>query len=369
MVGNGGISLFYFYFGKIFYKKEFLDKSVFIINNLLKSNFSDATFAYGSTGIMWLLEFFNKNNFLTTNLQISNEVKRSIYEYGKNNFRSSNADLFTGGLGACLFFLEIFYDGFDKKYIEYYIDEIQQQAESEGDCIKWSTTFYSDGKPTNERIYNLGLAHGIPSIISVLSMMYEVGIRKDACQKLLKDSINWVLNQELPSTFLSRFSLGVMKNNPKELSQLPSRLAWCYGDLGIASAIWMAGISTSNEEWKKKAVEIMLHASKRRDLKENSVIDAGLCHGTSGIAHIFNRFYQATKIEEFKEAAIYWFNETLNMAKFEDGLAGYKTWMGEDYGGWQNSSGLLEGTAGIGLALLAAISYEEPKWDRCLLLS
>lgn len=66
--------------------------------------------------------------------------------------------------------------------------------------------------------------------------------------------------------------------------------------------------------------------------------------------------------------AAYWIGRTLSMAKFEDGLAGYKTWQGAERG-FRNEYGLLEGIAGIRLVLLAYLSNEEPTWDECLLLS
>jgi lantibiotic modifying enzyme len=99
------------------------------------------------------------------------------------------------------------------------------------------------------------------------------------------------------------------------------------------------------------------------------VRDAGICHGTAGIAHIFNRLYRTTKQYRFQEAANYWCLETLKMSKFEDGFAGYKTWHTEEYGGWQPCNNLLEGIAGIGLSLLSFVMPEDPAWDECLLLS
>ena len=61
--------------------------------------------------------------------------------------------------------------------------------------------------------------------------------------------------------------------------------------------------------------------------------------------------------------------ETLKMAKFPDGLAGFKTYRPEKYGGWTNQYDMLEGIPGIGLAMLSYISETEPTWDECLLLS
>lgn len=53
------------------------------------------------------------------------------------------------------------------------------------------------------------------------------------------------------------------------------------------------------------------------------------------------------------------------MARFDDGLAGYKALHTE----MENEYGILEGVAGIGLALLSYVTETEPTWDECLLLS
>ena len=107
-------------------------------------------------------------------------------------------------------------------------------------------------------------------------------------------------------------------------------------------------------------------ATKRRDLQDNFVQDAGLCHGTAGIGHIFYRMWWNTRMPEFKAAADYWFEQTLKMARFPDGLAGFKAWHSEKYGGWVKDYGLLEGVSGIGLALLTYYYEIEPAWDECL---
>jgi len=74
------------------------------------------------------------------------------------------------------------------------------------------------------------------------------------------------------------------------------------------------------------------------------VVGAGFCHGAIGLAHIFNRLYQANGEPVFREAARRWFGHVLDESQ-------------------------LEGAAGIGLALLAAMTPLEPRWDRLFLLS
>ena len=54
-----------------------------------------------------------------------------------------------------------------------------------------------------------------------------------------------------------------------------------------------------------------------------------------------------------------------------EGIAGFRAWEVNPSGGasWRTDPGFLEGAAGIGLALLGALSTVEPAWDRMLLVS
>lgn len=221
---------------------------------------------------------------------------------------------------------------------------------------------------TKETGFNICLSHGISSIVCLLSKLYKNDIEEKKVKELLIGFVNYILAQEYSDfhtkgCYYPSISLESAKDNNK------SRLAWCYGDLGVAMALYQAGIALNNKNWIDKSIEIFLFSACRRDIKENSVIDAGLCHGTAGIGHVFYRMYWNTKRIEFRDAADHWFNETLKMAYHKDGLAGFKAWHTDKYGGWVKETGLLEGIAGIGLALMS-FSYEiEPKWDECLLLS
>ena len=41
--------------------------------------------------------------------------------------------------------------------------------------------------------------------------------------------------------------------------------------------------------------------------------DAGLCHGAAGLAHLYNRMFQASRDERFAAAARCWFQRTLEL--------------------------------------------------------
>ena len=106
--------------------------------------------------------------------------------------------------------------------------------------------------------------------------------------------------------------------------------------------------------------------------EKKEVIDAGLCHGAAGVAHLFNRIYQTSDDEACGDAARRWFARALEMRRPGEGLAGFVTWgarRDEPGPGWIADPGLLIGASGIGLALLGAVSTVEPAWDRMLLAS
>ena len=114
----------------------------------------------------------------------------------------------------------------------------------------------------------------------------------------------------------------------------------------------------------------MLLASKRTNLVQEGILDGGFCHGSSGVAHIFNRFYLETGREEFNEARGYWLKKTLEFSKEGDGIGGFKMYLGlEDK--YVGESNLLEGATGIAMVLLGFLenTQENMAWDACFLMN
>ncbi|HEV7396137.1 MAG TPA: lanthionine synthetase LanC family protein, partial [Pyrinomonadaceae bacterium] len=149
-----------------------------------------------------------------------------------------------------------------------------------------------------------------------------------------------------------------------------ARLAWCYGDAGIAAVLLVAARSVKNSAWEREALKIAQSAAGRR-ADMTGVVDAGLCHGSAGLGHIFNRIFQATGKAWSQKAACSWFTHTMDQRKAGKGVAGFLSYARDDNNQpqWTEEIGLLEGAAGIALALLAATSSMAPSWDRVLLLS
>lgn len=254
--------------------------------------------------------------------------------------------------------------------LERIVDRLAELAEVMADGTAWFTPV--ERLPEWQReihprgVYNLGVAHGLPGVLPVLAGACAAGVAVERARPLLDSSVSWLLARrygpEVGSCFGTTYA-------PWE-EAAPSRLAWCYGDPGIAAALLATSRAVGEPEWERQAVETAL-ACVERDESTALIRDTGLCHGAAGLAHLFNRMFQETGEERLGRAARFWFERTLQMRAPGEGIAGFRAWEVNPGGqpGWRADSGLLEGAAGIGLALLGAISRVEPAWDRMFLVS
>jgi lantibiotic modifying enzyme len=370
--GMSGIMLYYSYLYQIENKKEYL----LTIENILDTIFDnvasskDIYFSYsaGLAGIGCVVEYIAKNNILDidTNDCLS-ELDNVLITVLQNNLSILDLDFLHGDLGIILYLAEISYRNPGIiKILQQFVNKLFQIAEwNKEDSVKWK--FSNTMKRKSE--YNISLSHGMSAVVITLLRLKNIGLQNKYLDSLINSSINYILSQTIDfKKYGSYFSYLAIES---EDDIRKSRLAWCYGDLGISIMLWEASILMHNNLWKEKAVEILLFAAtERKNLSENHVFDAGLCHGSAGIAHIFYRMWINTQIIEFKRAMEYWFGVTLKMAKYKDGLAGYKTYCFSKNSHWyMNDFSFLEGITGIGMALNSYKNQVNPDWDKFLLLS
>jgi len=97
------------------------------------------------------------------------------------------------------------------------------------------------------------------------------------------------------------------------------------------------------------------------------VVDAGLCHGTSGIFHMYNLLYSYTDKIELNEISQFWLKETIDFCNtlIKDGI--YKKFNPIDKI-YETDYGFLEGASGIGLSLITLLTGDR-YWDEFLLLN
>lgn len=368
--GTSGIALFLLYYDRIILKKndisprimKILEHNIECINLGRKQH----SICNGISGFGWLCEHLLKLEMLDRDdIEFLDDLDPFLHRQMIIDIKEGNYDFLHGALGVGTYFLS----RFDHKEIPLYLEELLTELEksaihSENSGIKWESVIEHE---TGKKGYNISLSHGISSIAAFLIRLYKMHFESERVNILLTGSVKYILDQisNEEGCFSCFPSLSKENNN----GNYHSRLGWCYGDLGISSVVLQAAFAMKNKEWENVALNVFRHAVNRRDLQANSIFDAGICHGSVGVAYIFKNLYQNTHIQEFSETIDYWMNVTLQMAKYDDGLAGYKAWRTEEYGSPEKSEFLLEGIAGIGLAILSYMNSNELDWDECLMLS
>jgi lantibiotic modifying enzyme len=212
-----------------------------------------------------------------------------------------------------------------------------------------------------EGYFNLGLAHGIPGIIAILARYVAAGVEVRRAQVLLEGAVAYLRSVASPGPG-ARYPSWL----PTRPTESQSRVAWCYGDLGVAVALMSAATALDRNDWRAEALALA-HGMAARSFDSSHVIDTGLCHGAAGVAHLFNRMAQTTGDAELRRAAEAWFIRTLEMRRAEP-VAGFPRGLPVDgVMTWEAGADLLTGATGVALALHAAISPIEPAWDQLLL--
>ena len=206
------------------------------------------------------------------------------------------------------------------------------------------------------------MAHGIAGVIPFLARVHRLGLAQQTVRPLLDGAVGWLLAHLVDTaagpTVPSFVADGVEPG--------PTRSAWCYGDPGVAAALLLAGRDADEPGWVAAATGLAVRAAARPP-DQTGVVDAGLCHGSAGLAHLFNRMYQMTAEPALADAARFWVERTLEFCSAAAPGPGAAP-TNAARSAW-NGPGLLEGAAGVALAMEAAGTTVEPAWDQMLLVS
>jgi hypothetical protein len=280
-------------------------------------------------------------------------------------------DLIGGLAGVATYAIERLPRDSARELLGLVVDQLGADAECVPSGIAWHTK--PELLPERQRrmaplgYYNLGVAHGIPAIAVVLAHAASQGVRDARALELLDGTIRWIAAQQAAAGEGARFPAWIPVGGRSESGV---REAWCYGGLGLSVALLQAARLTKNERWEAMALDFArLEATRSKD--RSGVIDVSLCHGAAGNAHLYARLYASTGEEPFLAAAHKWLSHTLDEYKPSIGIGGFLFWKAASMAApseqtWLRDDSFLSGSAGVGLALLAASSANEPKWDRLL---
>lgn len=376
MGGKAGVVLFLFYYAQQVYQEKgqeaaevYIDFAHRLIGEIFDSINNEQTlhtFAGGLAGVGWMMEHLAQKDFVEADTnEILGDLDTFLHQGLIYDIEQGNYDYLHGAVGSAAYFLHRRNNDKAGEYLREFVERLEKIAHRFGETggIGWESVLDRD---KGNKGFNISLSHGLASIIFILGKLKTAGIYNEKVTPLLNGAMTFLLANRIdPKQFQCYFPSWVEKDTPLA----GSRLAWCYGDLGIGISLLQIARETGVPEWEKVALDALELTTLRTGARENAILDAGLCHGGAGLAHIYNRAFNATNNPKYKEMALYWAEKTLELAVHPDGFAGFKAWHTEKYGGWVAETGLLEGISGIGLMLISMLADIEPSWDRCLFIS
>lgn len=247
---------------------------------------------------------------------------------------------------------------------------------------RWHTPehlLWSEGKEAYPHgNLNCGLAHGVPGVLAFLAMASAAAVEvPDVPQAIIRVAdwlaanrfddewgVNWptaipLVEAETPDGRILRGA------DARTAPDGPSRCAWCYGSPGIARALWLAGEALDSDDYRDLAISAM-EAVYRRPVPVRRIGSATFCHGIAGLLAITLRFANDTGRPVFFEQSRVLARQMLDHYR-PDSMLGFRNL--EVPGHEIDQPGLLEGSPGVALVLLAAATDVEPAWDRLFLLS
>lgn len=329
--------------------QKYIDKAYTLLSE------SDAfypSFSGGLAGYAFLLYQLAAENYinLADYQEIIEEIDEIIAEHLENNLDANHIDILHGAMGMALYFIE---KG-GTEYAVKVIDLLDKTAKREDNRCYWSTFDYF--KTKTDKI-DFGLAHGNAGIQYFLGKCIRHDIKTDTCKKLLEESLNFYrYTTQNPDEIKSYYPATLSEESFLDRTAKPetSRVAWCYGDLGILYTHLLLAEVLQNNVLHTETVAKLKQVAGRKSVGEVMYRDAGFCHGTSGLALLFKNCYDRTGEVTFREAADYWLQKTYEYKTGTEPEIGYCLFEGKNRN--ETDSSLLEGLSGIAAAYLAKLS-------------
>ncbi len=360
-MGHAGIALFYAYLARSSGRPDpragrHLDLAI----DALQHEELDASLYSGFVGVAWTAEHLRG----AENNAQNQAVDAALVELLADGDWYPPYDLIAGLTGMGVYALERGRSG--TLCLTRVLSGLERVAERHQGRTTWRAALdlLADQQLASSRgYYNLGVAHGVGGVMAFLAFAVQAGAN---AQALLDETKHWIGAFRAQSGS-PRYPCLI---DVEDLRGRQLRSAWCHGDPGLAAAWLSAARATGDAAWERQALE-MARGFAGRSEKELGVTDAGLCHGAAGLGHLLNRLHHASQEPIFADAAMHWFVRALDLRRPGSGTGGFLAAGLDQKGGpsWDSEPGLLVGAAGVGLALLGAVSTIAPSWDRVLLVS
>ncbi|WP_394836219.1 hypothetical protein LVJ94_04835 [Pendulispora rubella] len=305
----------------------------------------------GYVGVAWTAEHLARLGVIHTDARIEMLDERLAQCLDVEDW-NGNFDLPTGLVGIAVYGLELRDAARKSQIVSRAVEHLERLAIVRREGVSWWTLpRFLSAQALRQRPnghVDLGLAHGVPGVLSLLARADDAGFGGAPIRSLLREGLKWTLAQAIREGGGDAIALPhhVAPNVPP----VPARTAWCHGNPGAALALTTAARAVGDVE-AEKVFARMARTVASVEPQVSGLRDRFFCHGAAGVAHTFQRLFALTEDPAFEDAARQWYGLAIPGVPPRE------------------SRTLRAGAAGIGLMLLAATSVREPSWDRVLLCS
>ncbi|WP_433513459.1 lanthionine synthetase C family protein [Nonomuraea sp. CA-143628] len=207
--------------------------------------------------------------------------------------------------------------------------------------------------PYREGHLNFGLAHGMAGPLALFARSWHRGVRvqghEDGAATVAEALVRHAQEDEIGlhwPRYLEWEALG-RGNGPR------SAPTWCYGGVGIAHALQFAGVAFGQPAWKSLADEVM-RVELIRLSRGESLTNSFVCHGWAGLLLILHR-YRFDSPNVVSQDHLDTIADRILGQYRDDVPFGFRVGrMGDTRD--VDIPGLLEGSAGVALALAAYLN-------------
>lgn len=123
-----------------------------------------------------------------------------------------------------------------------------------------------------------GMAHGIAGPLALLAIAARRGVQVTGHLDAIQTFAHWL--EDFGGFY--RITRDQLTGTPPPPAAPPTRPSWCYGTLGIARALQLAGLALGDPARRQAAEDLALTALTD-PARLARITDASLCHGWAGV--------------------------------------------------------------------------------------
>lgn len=357
--GCGGIVLFMYYYYHLTKNKEALDIAYNMLNKVFATINKQKTimtnYCEGLSGVYALIYHLLNNNFIESDrIEYDSRLDSLFINQMEQCIQRRDYDFFYGATG----YLYLYYNKYMMSKSKYDLDIMVFIVDIIYKCTNENVMHFAFFESIEGNV-SLGIPHGISGYLLLFVKLYKSNIARLKVSAIMENLMMYYDPFLKQDNSLNYFPCSYSIKESIENINLKSRLGWCYGDISCAIAILKYAEITNNEELTAKALDILDSTTRRKDLDSNFIWDAGICHGSSGLAFIYAllaRRYPYFK--NFYYYSEYWYSQTLKFANYNNSYAGFSTvkHVLNRVTYYEKDASLLTGISGIGLSLILKLS-------------